>query len=68
MSKNAYGGVTHRGVTKEWGSKSRKEDTRLRGVKHSAEREAVKEQVCDCEWNQSDDALVAQYGCGCFDG
>lgn len=45
MSKNAYGGTSSRGMTYEWGSKTRKEDTKLRGLKHTADREAIAEQV-----------------------
>lgn len=45
MAKNPYGRKSHGNV--EWGSKARKEETALRGLNHSADREAIEEQM---EW------------------
>lgn len=45
MSKSPYGNISRMNV--EWSSKGRKEENALRGLNHTADREAIAEQLAE---------------------
>ena len=47
MSKSPYGNISRMNV--EWSSKGRKEENDLRGLNHTARREAIAEQIVDLD-------------------
>lgn len=50
MSKSPYGNISRMNV--EWSSKGRKIENDLRGLNHTARREAIAEQVAEMETDE----------------
>ena len=56
MSKSPYGNISRMNV--EWSSKGRKEENDLRGLNHTARRQAIAEQIA--ELDDLDDIVLIQ--------
>jgi hypothetical protein len=54
MSRNPYGAI-RQGVHLEWGRKARKEETQQRGLNHTADREAIEEQLSEILLDNDDE-------------